>query len=197
MKRVGVYARVSTNDQDPEVQLRELRHYAERRGWRLVAEYVDHGISGAKERRPALDRLLADARRGKVDTVVCWALDRFGRSLRHLVMTIDELAAHGVGFVATSQGLDTTSTNPTSTLTLQVLGAVAQFERAMCIDRVRSGLAKARAAGKQLGRPRSRIDPARVQELRREGLSVREIAAKLGGSKSVVARLLAAPTASR
>lgn len=117
------------------MQLRELRIYAERRGWTIAEEYVDAGVSGAKDRRPALDRLMKDARQRRIDVIVVWALDRYARSLRHLVTTVDELGALGVGFVAYSQGIDTSAASPAGTLTLQILGAVAQFERALIISR--------------------------------------------------------------
>ncbi|MGE0709332.1 MAG: recombinase family protein [Planctomycetota bacterium] len=191
--RVAIYARVSTADQDPESQLRELRAYVERRGWTAAEEYVDHGVSGAKERRPALDRLLRAARQRKVDAILVWALDRFGRSLRHLVTVIDELGALGVGFVAFTQGIDTTTSNPAGRLTLQVLGAVAEFERAMIRERVRAGIAKARAMGTALGRPRKEVSPGQVRRLREQGLSLREIGQHLGVSKNLVARVLAEP----
>ncbi|MDC3378670.1 recombinase family protein [Planctomycetota bacterium] len=190
MKQVAIYARVSTQDQDPEAQLREVRSYVVRRGWETAVEYVDRAVSGVKERRPALDKLLQDARRGRIDVVVVWALDRFGRSLRHLVTTIDELGALGVGFVATTQGIDTTDASPTGRLTLQILGAVAEFERAMIRDRVRSGIAKAKASGKHCGRPRLELDPEHVSHLRKTGMSLRAIADHLGVGKSTVARVL-------
>lgn len=189
--RVAVYARVSTADQDPETQLRELRSYVERRGWALTEEFVDHGVSGVKESRPALNRLLSEARKRRVDVILVWALDRFGRSLRHLVTVIDELGALGVGFVAFTQGIDTTTSNPAGRLTLQVLGAVAEFERAMIRERVRAGVAKAKAKGKPLGRPRKEVSPERVHHLRQQGLSLRAIGKHLGVSKNVVARVLA------
>lgn len=189
--RAALYARCSTNEQDPEVQIHELRQQAARRGWRVADEYVDHGVSGSKTSRPALDRLMADARRGRLDVVAVWALDRFGRSLSGLVMSIDELTSLRVGFVAVTQGIDTSHDNPAGTLTLQVLGAVAAFEKAMIVSRVRAGLAKAKANGKHIGRPKSAIDPDQVRILRESGLSLREIADRVGGSKSAVARLIA------
>jgi DNA invertase Pin-like site-specific DNA recombinase len=148
-RRVGLYSRVSLEDQDPEVQLHELRQHAERRGWHVVAEYVDHGVSGAKTSRPALDRLLADARRGKLDLIATWSICRFGRSLSHLVLTIEELTRLGVAYCAVTQGIDTSDDNPAATLTLQVLGACSQFERAIIRSRVRAGLAKAKATGRR------------------------------------------------
>ena len=122
--RAAIYARVSTLDQEPENQLAELRRYADARGW-MPTEYVDHGVSGAKERRPALDRLLADARRRRFDVLVCWRLDRLGRNLRHLVTLLDELAALGVSFVSLGEGIDCTT--PAGRLQLHVLAALAEF----------------------------------------------------------------------
>ncbi len=152
--RAAVYARVSTFDQDPENQLAELRRYVEARGWSAV-EYADRGVSGAKEMRPALAQLLADARRRRFDVLVCWRLDRFGRSLRHLIVTIDELQALGVAFVSLGEGID--ATTPAGRLQLHVLAAIAEFERARIAERVQAGLQRARARGAHLGRPRARI----------------------------------------
>lgn len=187
--RAAIYARVSTLDQDPDVQVRELRQYVERRGWTLAAEYVDHGVSGSKDKRPALDKLMAAARKRQVDVIVVWALDRLGRSLKHLVVTIEELGALGVDFACFTQPIDTTT--PAGRLTFAVLGAVAEFEREMIRSRVRAGLAKAKALGKHVGRPKASVDPEQVRVLRDSGLSLRQIADRVGGSKSVVARLLA------
>lgn len=191
-KIAAVYARVSTLDQEPETQLRELRAYVERRGWRLEDPhvYVDKGVSGAKDRRPALDRLMAAAKQRKVDVVVVWALDRLGRSLRHLVTTLDELSALGVDLACYTQPIDTTT--PAGRLTFGVLGAVAEFERSMVRERVRAGLARARAAGTRVGRPPARVDREQVLSLRAAGRSLRQIADVVGASKNVVAKILAA-----
>lgn len=189
--RAAVYARVSTVDQDPQNQLAEVLEYVSRRGWVVAGEYVDHGVSGAQSSRPELNRLLKDARCRKVDVIVVWALDRFGRSLTHLVTTVDELGALGVGFVAVTQGIDTSDSSPAGRLTLQVLAAVAEFEREMIRDRVRAGLSKAKAQGKSLGRPRKDLSPARVHHLRAQGMSLRSIGEHIGASKNLVARILA------
>jgi DNA invertase Pin-like site-specific DNA recombinase len=189
--RAAVYLRCSTHDQDTESQRRELLPFVERRGWTLAGEYVDAGVSGAKDRRPALDRLMDDARRGTIDIIVVWALDRFGRSLRHLITSIDELAACRVGFVAVMQGIDTTSESPASTLTLQVLGAVAQFEREMIRARVRAGVAKAKAQGKRLGRPRARLDLAAARARIERGEALRSVARALGTNHATLRRALA------
>lgn len=185
MKAAAIYARVSTFDQEPENQLTELRRYAAARGWTVV-EFVDRGISGAKDRRPALDAMLVAVRRRKVDVVICWRLDRLGRNLRHLVVLLEELSALGVGFVSLGEGLDLTT--PAGRLQMAVLGAIAQFERERIAERVRAGLARARAQGKRLGRPR-RHAPATVAA---SGLSVRQAAELWGVSKSTAARRMAA-----
>jgi DNA invertase Pin-like site-specific DNA recombinase len=147
--RVGVYARVSTHDQTAENQLIELRRYVAARGWSAV-EYVDEGVSGAKDRRPALDQLVADVRRHQVQAVVCWRLDRLGRNLRHLVMLLDDWHSRGIAFVTLGEGIDTST--PAGRLVAGVLGSIAEFERARIQERVRAGLARVRAQGRRLGR---------------------------------------------
>ena len=142
--KAAIYARVSTFDQEPENQLQELRRYVQARGW-MSQEYVDCGVSGAKDRRPALDTLVRDAMRRKFDVLICWRLDRLGRSLRHLILLLDELHAMGVAFVSLAEGID--ATTPAGRLQLHVLGAIAEFERARIAERVKAGLARARARG--------------------------------------------------
>jgi DNA invertase Pin-like site-specific DNA recombinase len=178
----AIYARVSTHDQNAENQLIELRAYAEKRGWSAV-EYADRGISGAKDSRPALDTLMRDAKRRKFDVLLVWRLDRLGRSLRHLILTLEELQHLGVAFVSLGEGIDTST--PAGRLQLHILGAMAEFERARIAERVRLGLARAKAQGKRLGRPRRRVTEREL--LATEGLSVREAAKVLGVSKSFVA----------
>jgi DNA invertase Pin-like site-specific DNA recombinase len=177
--RVSLYARVSTlRGQHPEMQLAELREYATRRGWKIVSEFVDEGVSGARERRPALDRLMADAHRRKFDAVLCWKIDRFGRSLKHLVNALADLDSLGVAFISLHDHIDLTT--PSGRLMFQVIGAMAQFELALTQERVRSGLAAARARGITLGRPRTKVDAAQIARLRASGASWREISDQLG-----------------
>ena len=183
--RAAIYARVSTLDQEPENQLAELRQYTKARGW-TAFEYVDHGISGAKESRPALDRLIKDAKRRGFDVLVCWRLDRLGRNLRHLVTLLDELHLIGVSFVSLGEGIDCTT--PAGRLQLHVLAALAEFERARIAERVKAGLARARRRGKKLGRPEKVVPEAVLAPVR--GLSVREAARRLDVSPSTAHRWL-------
>jgi DNA invertase Pin-like site-specific DNA recombinase len=184
--RAAVYARVSTLDQEPENQLQELRRYVEARGWSAV-EYVDRGVSGAKDRRPALDQLVADARRRRFDVLVCWRLDRLGRSLKHLITLLDELQAVGVAFVSLAEGID--ATTPAGKLQMHILGAIAEFERGRIVERVRAGLVRAKAQGQRLGRPRREIDPERLATV--AGLPLREAARRLGVPRSTLQRWVA------
>ena len=177
--RAAIYARVSTNNgQDPTVQTRELEEYCQRRGWQLAGQYIDVGISGAKEKRPQLDRLIADAHRRKFDAVIVWKFDRFARSVSHLLRALETFKALGVEFVSLSEQVDTST--PTGKMVFTVLGAVAELERSLIAERVRAGLRNAKAKGKKLGRPRVAVDAARVARLRALGASWREISRELG-----------------
>jgi DNA invertase Pin-like site-specific DNA recombinase len=177
--RVALYSRVSTmHGQDPELQLRELRDYAASRGLQIVQEYTDLGVSGSKNSRPALNQLMSDAARRKFDSVLVWKLDRFGRSLRHLVNALAEFEALGVAFISLRDNLDLTT--PSGRLMFQVIGAMAEFERSLIQERVRAGLRNAKAKGKRLGRPRVAVDEKRVQALRGLGVPWRAIAKELG-----------------
>jgi DNA invertase Pin-like site-specific DNA recombinase len=159
--QVALYARVSTlNNQDPEMQLAELREYAGRRGWQIIEEFTDQGVSGCKESRPALNRLMSDACRRRFDAILVWKIDRFGRSLKHLVNALAELAALGVAFISLRDNLDLST--PSGRLMFQIIGAMAEFERALIQERVRAGLRTARAKGRQLGRPRIAVNAARI-----------------------------------
>lgn len=184
--RAAIYARVSTFDQEPENQLVELRRYGAARNW-TAAEYVDRGVSGTKDRRPDLDRLLADARRRRFDVLVVWRLDRLGRNLRHLIVLLEELQALGIAFVSLGEGID--ATTPAGKLQMHILGAIAEFERARIAERVKAGLQRARAQGKRLGRPRKARAAIVVP-----GGSVRAAAQQWGVSKSTAARWITAGT---
>jgi DNA invertase Pin-like site-specific DNA recombinase len=179
LERVALYARVSTtNNQDPEMQLRELREYAELRGWSVAEEYVDVGVSGSRESRPALNKLMADAHRRGFDMVLVWKLDRFGRSLKHLVTAIADFEALGVAFASLRDNLDLST--PSGRLMFQIIGAMAEFERALIQERVRAGLRNARAKGKRIGRPRAGIDRTQVEQLRSQGWGWNRIARQIG-----------------
>jgi DNA invertase Pin-like site-specific DNA recombinase len=182
--KVALYARVSTTDQEPENQLAELRRYAVARGWQVHQEYVDQGVSGTKERRPALDRMTSDARRRRFDVVVCWRLDRLGRNLKHLIAMLDELQSLGVAFVSLAEGID--ATTPAGKLQMHILGAIAEFERGRIVERVKAGIARAKAQGKRLGRRPTIVDTVRFEAVAH--LSVREAARELGVARSIVHR---------
>ncbi len=181
--KAAIYARVSTLDQEPENQSQELRQYIDARGW-TGREYVDRGVSGAKDRRPALDQLLTDARRRRFDVLVCWRLDRLGRNLKHLIILLDELQALGVAFVSLAAGID--ATTPAGKLQMHILGAIAEFERERIRERVLAGLQRARAQGRRLGRPRTRLPIERLQRV--DGVTVDVAAERLGVSRSTVKR---------
>jgi DNA invertase Pin-like site-specific DNA recombinase len=195
--RAAIYARVSTlgNGQSPEMQLRELSEYCEHRGWQIAGEYLDAGISGAKDKRPQLDRMMADAHKRRFDVVAVWKFDRFARSVSHLLRALDTFRVLGIEFVSLSESLDTAT--PAGRMVFTVLGAVAELERSLIAERVRAGLRNARANGKRLGRPRVAVDAARIGRLRTQGRSVREIASELGYSRSLVHKTLAQSRALR
>ena len=181
--KVAIYARVSTiNGQDPEMQLRELREYCERRKWKVWKEYVDVGVSGAKEKRLELDKLLSDAHRRKFDGVIVWKFDRFARSVSHLLRALETFRAQGIEFVSLSEQVDTST--PTGKMVFTVLGAVAELERSLIVERVRAGIKNARAKGKRLGRPRKIPNTDQINLLRANGASWRAVGIALGVSPS-------------
>jgi DNA invertase Pin-like site-specific DNA recombinase len=186
--KAAIYARVSTanNGQDPTMQTRELREYCERRGWTVAGEYVDVGISGTKEKRPELDRLLGEAHRRRFDAVVVWRFDRFARSVSHLLRALETFKSLGIEFVSLSEQVDTST--PTGKMVFTVLGAVAELERSLIVERVRAGLRNAKAKGKSLGRPRVAVDAARIAALRSQGLSWAKIGERLGLGEGTVRR---------
>jgi len=184
---VALYARVSTLDkgQDPEMQLRELRAHAKAQGWTVYSEYTDRGISGSKDSRPALNRMMADAQAQRFDAVLCWKLDRFSRSLKHLINSLETLAVSHVSFVSLRDNLDLTTA--AGRLMFQMIGAFAEFEREITRERVRAGLQNARSKGKTLGRKaRTDIDVSALLALREAGMSWRKIAAQTGIPMSTV-----------
>ena len=186
----ALYVRVSTDGQTVENQLRELRHIAERRGWTVVETYSDSGISGSKGRnhRPGLDAMLNDAKRGKFDVVMAWAIDRLGRSLIDLLGTIQELEACGVDLFLEQQSFDTTT--PAGKLMFQVCGAFAEFERSMIRQRVKLGLKRAVANGKRLGRPEIDGEAVRkAQKALRKGKGIIKVATELGLGVGTVHRI--------
>jgi DNA invertase Pin-like site-specific DNA recombinase len=189
ISRVALYARVSTlHNQDPEMQLSELREYAARRGWEIVEEFTDQGVSGGKESRPALNLLMADACRRRFDAILVWKIDRFGRSLKHLVNALAELAALGVAFISLRDNLDLST--PSGRLMFQIIGAMAEFERALIQERVRAGLRNARAKGRRLGRPRVIVDVSKIASLRALGRSWAQIKDEIGISKGTAQRAI-------
>jgi len=193
---VALYARVSTTQQDPEVQLRELRALAAARGWTISKEYVDAGISGASTSRPELSRMLADAHRGYFAGVLVWRLDRLGRSLRHLVTVVEDLLARGIEVIsATEPHMD--SSTPTGRLLRNIFASVAEYEREMIRKRVTAGLRKAKASGKYIGRPKAVLNRLQIEQLRGEGLSWRAISRRMNLPKSTVYRYRRLPQDSR
>jgi len=190
--RVAIYARVSTtgHGQDVGLQLEELRHVAAQRGWDVVEEFVDQGISGGQQSRPALDRLLDHAREGRVDVVAIWKLDRLARSVRHLLEVADSLNAWGVGLVSVRDAhIDTTT--PAGRFTLQILGAVAELERSLIRERVVAGVRRAQARGKHCGRPVVALDLRPAVAMLDQGHGLKAISTALGVSRTTLRRRLA------
>lgn len=189
--RAARYLRVSRRDQDPRLQDDETKEFITRRGWKLTDTYTDQGVSGAKDRRPELDRLLGDARRKRFDVLLVWRSDRMFRSLKNMVNTLDDLTSLGIAFTSVTEPFDTTC--PSGKLLMHIVSAMGEFERSILIERTRAGVAAARRRGVRVGRPPTRLDDDHLRELRAGGWSVRKIAESLGvGSSTVQRRLLAA-----
>ena len=178
--RVALYARVSTNDQNCDLQLRELREYAGARNWEIAGEYVDKGWSGSKANRPELTRLMADARKRRFDVVIVWKLDRWGRSVADSIRGIQELASLEVCFIAVTQNIDTDHANPMARFLLHIMAAFSELERELIRERTIAGVRTARSKGKVLGRPRRVFRRDEVTRLREAGLSWRLISRQLG-----------------
>jgi DNA invertase Pin-like site-specific DNA recombinase len=188
--RVALYARVSTlNGQNPQLQLDELRRYAQARGWEVYSEYVDLGVSGSKDSRPELNRMIADAHARKFDAVLVWKLDRLGRSLKHLVTTIADLEHYGVTFVSLRDNLDLST--PSGRLMLHLLGAMAEFERELIRERVSAGIKSAQVRGVRFGRPKVYCSALKIAQLRAQGIPWVEVARKLDVGKGTAQRAFA------
>jgi DNA invertase Pin-like site-specific DNA recombinase len=189
--KIAIYARVSTvgHGQDTGMQTRDLKEFCKLRDFQLVDSYVDEGVSGSKDSRPELDRLMRDARKRRFDAVLVWKLDRFGRSLKHLVNALAEFQALGVAFISYKESLDMTT--PAGRLMFGVIAAMAEFERDLIRERTKAGVAFARSKGKHIGRPRLAVKSSDVHRLRATGLSRRAIGRELGISEGTVRRLVA------
>jgi DNA invertase Pin-like site-specific DNA recombinase len=186
-KVAALYARVSTLDQNCNMQLEDLRRYATQR-FVLFREYVDTGVNGAQRHRPELDELMKDARKRRFNVFLVWKFDRFARSLKHLIESLDEFSSLGIDFASYTEGVDTTT--PSGQLLFHIVGAVAQFERDLIAERVRAGMAHARAMGKHIGRPRAKVDVEQITTLRNQNMSLRGIATRLSIPVSRVRRAL-------
>jgi DNA invertase Pin-like site-specific DNA recombinase len=176
--RIAIYARVSTKDQSCELQVRDLRAYCAARGFDLVREYVGVGQSGAKDSRPELNNLMDDARKRQFDTIVVWRFDRFARSTKHLLLALEGFRSLGIQFISYNENLDTSGALGQALFT--IVSAVAQLERDLIRERVTAGIRNARANGKKLGRPMRTVDRKEILKLKAQGLSLRQIAVKLG-----------------
>jgi len=187
MKRAALYMRVSTVDQHPETQLHDLRQMAAQRGYEIVQEYTDR-ISGAKARRPGLDQMMADARRGRVDVVLVWACDRIARSTRHFLEVLDDLNRLEVEFISFRENIDTSG--PLGRAIVIIIGAIAELERSLIVERVRAGMRRARLEGQRIGRAPLVLDNAAIQQDRQRGQSIRQIAKGHSVSTATVQRVL-------
>jgi DNA invertase Pin-like site-specific DNA recombinase len=186
--RVTIYARVSTKEQSCDMQMRDLRAYCAAHGLSIIREYIDIGQSGAKDSRPELNELMADARKRKFEAILVWRFDRFARSTKHLLLALEEFRALGIQFISYQENIDTSS--PLGQALFTIVSAVAQLERDLIRERVSAGLRNARANGKELGRPRRIVNADDLLRLKTEGASLREIAEVLGiGYGTVRARL--------
>ncbi|HEV2498609.1 MAG TPA: recombinase family protein [Terriglobia bacterium] len=183
--KVAIYARVSTEDQNADMQLRELREFCARRQWVVYEEFVDEGMSGASRSRPELDRMMNEAWRGKFEAVVVWKFDRFARSVTHLLQALEKFRDEGVDFISLTENIDTST--PMGKMVFTVIAAVAELERSLIGERVRAGLRSARASGKRLGRPTSCVSKDDVWNLVKvHGKTVREAATSLGVSPATI-----------
>lgn len=188
MKRAALYCRVSTVDQHPENQLHELRQFASQRGLQIVKEYTDHGVSGTRARRPGLDQMLDDARRHRFDVLVVWSCDRLARNTKHLLQVLDELNQMGIQFLSQREAIDTEG--PLGRAIIVIVSAIAELERSLIVERVRAGMRRARAEGRQIGRARLDVNREQVVHDRRSGMSLTRVAKKHSVSRATVCRLM-------
>jgi DNA invertase Pin-like site-specific DNA recombinase len=190
LKRAALYARVSTPDQNPETQLIELRAMAKQRGFEIIDEFVDHGVSGARTKRPGLDSLLSAVRSAKVDVVMVWAFDRMARSVRHFLEVVDDFTHLNVEFVSLRESVDTGG--PLGRAFITILGAIAELERSLIIERVRAGMRRAKLEGRKLGRPRLDLDTKQILLDHARGMSLSQIARAHHASRTSIRRVLGA-----
>jgi DNA invertase Pin-like site-specific DNA recombinase len=188
MKRAAIYLRVSSLDQHPQTQGFELREFARHRGYEIVEEYVDHGVSGAKVRRPALDRLLKDAHRRRFDAVLVWSCDRLARSTKHFLEVLDELGDLGIQFHSQREAIDTEG--PLGRAIIVIISAIAELERSLIVERVRAGMRRAKLEGRRIGRTPLDVDRVAIVRDRRSGLSLTTVAQKHSVSRATVCRLI-------
>ena len=187
MKRAALYMRVSTVDQRPETQLHDLRQLAAQRGFQILAEYTDR-ISGAKARRPGLDQMMKEARRGRFDVILVWASDRIARSTRHFLEVLDELNRLNIEFVSFREQIDTGG--PLGRAIVVIIGAIAELERNLIVERVRAGMRRARLEGRSIGRPSLEIDRAAIIRDRQLGRSLGQLAKTYAVSRATIHRVL-------
>ena len=188
MKRAALYIRVSTLDQHPETQLHDLRQFASQRGLQIVREYTDHGFSGTKARRPALDELMEDARRHRFDVLMVWSIDRLARSTKHLLQTLDELNGRGIQFLSQREAIDTEG--PLGRAIIVIVSAMAELERCIMIERVRAGMRRAKIEGRRIGRAPLKVDRALLLRDRERGMTLNQLAKAHAISKASVCRVL-------
>ena len=188
MKRAALYLRVSTVDQHPETQGIELRQFAKQRGYEIVHEYVDHGVSGTKVRRPALDRLLKDANHHKFDAVLVWSSDRLARSTKHFLQVLDDLSELGIQFLSQREAIDTEG--PLGRAIVVIISAIAELERSLIVERVRAGMRRAKLEGRRIGRTPLDIDHGALVYDRLSGMSLTVVAKKYGLSRASVVRFV-------
>jgi len=188
MKRAALYLRVSTVDQNPETQALDLRQFAAQRGLEIVQTYTDHGISGTKARRPALDKMMEDARRHRFDVVVVWSCDRLARSTKHLLQVLDELNGFGIQFLSQREAIDTEGA--LGRVIIVIVSASAELERSLIVERVRAGMRRAKLEGREIGRARLDINREQIVEDRRGGMSLTQVAKRHSISRASVCRLM-------